>query len=392
MAIIRQPSTAIPITFADLILGIMPYRKNSLKLFAEGLSKRLGKKHIFLTNKGTIAFEVILKSLINTSDRKEIILPAYTIPNIFQISKQNGLTVRLVDIDFETLNLNFSILPQVINNNTLSVVPVHLFGFLEPLAKLKEIIKDSSVSIIEDTCQCWGSNPASNDEALASFWSLCRGKNFSTYSGGVLGTNSDAFANELEKEFNKLPEASAKFNLKCLCTMPLYAAAMHPLAYGLLYPLISRFKSTKIHADFPAFQYPPALASFGLQLLKKLPEIEKKRRDTGLTLYKAAINKKEIIVPKIFDGITCGFNHLPIIFRDPVQRESIERKLWKKGIDTGRMYLKPLHMLFDTGYPRDQKLFPNAFLIAEGLLTIPTHPYLRQKDINNILNILEGIK
>ena len=81
-----------------------------------------------------------------------------------------------------------------------------------------------------------------------------------------------------------------------------------------------------------------------------------------------------------------------MVFFDPKKRQEAENLLSALNIDSGRMYLKPLHMIFDIGYEKNPELFPNAKMVADGLLTIPAHPYLRTKDINNIINALQRIK
>ena len=40
--------------------------------------------------------------------------------------------------------------------------------------------------------------------------------------------------------------------------------------------------------------------------------------------------------------------------------EKVQALLWDKGIDTGRMYLKPVHHLYDLDYDRKSELFPTA--------------------------------
>lgn len=392
MKFYRQPTTSVPISLKDILAGSFSFNPNARKIFAERLSKFLDKKYVFLTNIGTSAFFIILKVISRTSNKKEVIVPAYTIPIIAQVIQHLGLIPRLVDIDLKTLNFDFNLLSKTVNSNTLAVIPVHLFGFIQPLGRFKEIFAGRKISIIEDVCQCWGTMPASNEDTDAAFWSLCKGKNFSTFQGGVIGTNSENLAKEIEKEINSLSEPSFMYNFKKKLTMPLFAMAMHPAIYGTFYPFISRFKSTSIHIDFPVFRYPAALAPYGISLMKKLPEIEQRRRQIGMKLYAAAANKKEIIVPEISTGTLPGFNHMPIIFIEPSRRAQAEKQLWEKRIDTGRMYLKPLHMIFDLDYPKDPQLFPNASLVSEGLLTIPTHPYLKDSDIENIIKVMEGIK
>ena len=53
--------------------------------------------------------------------------------------------------------------------------------------------------------------------------------------------------------------------------------------------------------------------------------------------------------------------------------------------------MKPVHHLYDLGYDSRKELFPKALYIAEGLITVPSHPYLDDKSIETIINVFKSI-
>ena len=77
---------------------------------------------------------------------------------------------------------------------------------------------------------------------------------------------------------------------------------------------------------------------------------------------------------------------MPVVFLNKNDRDRAIKSLWDKGIDTARMYLKPNHHIYDLGYPVDA--FPNSKLIADGLVTLPTHPFMTRRDLEIILDIV----
>ena len=53
------------------------------------------------------------------------------------------------------------------------------------------------------------------------------------------------------------------------------------------------------------------------------------------------------------------------------------------------MYERPLHHMFDMGYPANN--FPNAVYLAERLLALPTHPSVNDSDIKRMIHAIKGV-
>jgi len=75
---------------------------------------------------------------------------------------------------------------------------------------------------------------------------------------------------------------------------------------------------------------------------------------------------------------------MPAVFKDNILRKRIQKRLLEQGIDTARMYLKPIHHIYNLGYSPQPEPFPNAVSIADGLVTIPSHPFMSEKDVMRI--------
>ena len=53
------------------------------------------------------------------------------------------------------------------------------------------------------------------------------------------------------------------------------------------------------------------------------------------------------------------------------------------------MYIRPLHRMFDLGYPADA--FPHATYFAERLLTLPTHPGVMPQHIDTMVTVIKDL-
>jgi dTDP-4-amino-4,6-dideoxygalactose transaminase len=79
---------------------------------------------------------------------------------------------------------------------------------------------------------------------------------------------------------------------------------------------------------------------------------------------------------------------LPVLVDDEKRRERLFRRLWDAGIGVGRMYQHPLPHHFPQ--MTDGEAFPGADYVARHLLTLPTHHYLNDTGVAQIVDIFEA--
>ena len=93
---------------------------------------------------------------------------------------------------------------------------------------------------------------------------------------------------------------------------------------------------------------------------------------------------------------------LPLLARDQAQREDLVVRLRRAGIGAGRLYGQTLAEILrhaptdphapafsqSTGAAAD---FPGATEIAQRLLTLPTHPYVQENDLEVMLSVLRTV-
>lgn len=392
----KIPTTAVPLSIFEILKGCKSYfgNKSYIEEFEQGFAKYMGSNHAFTFNKCTTSIYIFLKALQRLSNRQEVVIPAYTVPTLVLPIRRAGLKPVLCESSLDTLTIDLKRLPDVINNNTLCVLPIYHFGFPFEIDSLLRLAKEKGFFVLEDAAQAPGAMSGNKKVGTlgdAGCFSLCRGKNFSTFNGGILVTNSGKLADIIREERDLLPEQDFSFKIKIPLTLTAYSLVTRPLIYGVFYKLIAPFKHTTVHESFEAKKYSDFQAIVGLYLLDRLDEFNKIRQRKGMALYNALKGNEHILLPKIAENSTPVFNHLPVVFRDVETMEKVQAGLWERGIDTGRMYLKPVHHLYDLGYDRQKELFPNALYIAERLLTLPSHPYLDDNSIEKIIGVFTSL-
>jgi perosamine synthetase len=365
--------------------------KDDVSAFESAFADYVGAKRAFLVGSGTSALYIILKALSRFSEKTEVILPAYTVPTLTLAIRRAGLTTRLTDINIDTFNMDTERLSDSISKNTLAVVPVHMFGFPMDLDKIKELSRSQDFFVVEDAAQAPGAELFGERVGGLSevgIFSMCKGKILSTFRGGVITSNDPEISKAITEEIKLLRNPGRLFDLRLFFTLLLMSGAIKPGVYGALYPMIALFKSTKVHTHFEPGLATPFAARLGLVQLDALGGEVKKRVKNGTALYEGLSGIDGIRLPKIIEGGAPSFNHLPIMIEREGKIDEIISKLFGRGIDTARMYLKPIHSVYDLDYVKSPDPFPNATRLSEELLVLPAHPGVTERDVAVIIETI----
>ena len=95
--------------------------------FQQHLEAYTGAKHVIPVGNGTDALQIALMGLgLQRGD--EVITPTFTFIATAEVVALLGLTPVVVDVEWETMNMDIESLRKAITPRTKAIVPVHLFG------------------------------------------------------------------------------------------------------------------------------------------------------------------------------------------------------------------------------------------------------------------------
>jgi len=387
----KQPSTAVPLKLTHVLSGVKGvFGDREIGLFEERFAAFNGSRHAIAVGNGTTALYVALLAMKERKPaRDEVVLPAYTVPTLTLAFNAAGLKTVLCDVDRRTFNMSPESMADAATDKTLAVIPVHMFGFPCTLEKTLGLAKERGFFVLEDACQAPGARLNGRRVGTigdAGIFSLCKGKNISTFHGGIVTTDDDALAEAVRRHVAALPPRSLGYRMGVPAVLTAFSFAMRPWFYGAMYPVIARFKSTEVHENFHPTVYNGFMAGVGNSLLPELDDWNRMRAGRGRAIAGGLADLVGVILPRVIDGAEPVYNHVPLVFDDPARLDRAEKLLWARGIDTGRMYEKPIHRIYDwLDYPAEPDPFPEASYIAPRLLTLPSHPYLEERDIDAIV-------
>ena len=112
-------------------------------------------KHGIALNSGTDALRILMDAA-GVGPGDEVITTAFTFVATVETIIQTGATPVFVDIDPVTFDMDPSLLEAAITSKTKAIMPIHLFGQMAPIEKIKAIADAHGITLIEDAAQALG--------------------------------------------------------------------------------------------------------------------------------------------------------------------------------------------------------------------------------------------
>lgn len=177
------------------------------KEFSANLAAYTGAAHAVTCANGTDALQIALMALgLQRGD--EVIVPAFTYVATAEVIALLGLVPVLVDVEWDTFNIDPEKIEEAITSRTKAIVPVHLFGQCANMGRIMEIAAKHNLYVVEDNAQAIGAqwkgvlqgreNPKSGTMGNIGCTSFFPSKNLGCFGdGGAMTTNDAELAQRL---------------------------------------------------------------------------------------------------------------------------------------------------------------------------------------------------
>ena len=340
----------------------------------------------------TASLETALQMLgIGPGD--EVITTPYTYTATASVVCHIGATLRFVDTQKDSLEMDYEKLADCINERTKAVIPVDLAGIpcnyekvfaaveskqhlFHPQNDIQKVI--GRVMVVADGAHAlgaqWRGKMVGEIADFTSF-SFHAVKNFTTGEGGALTWRSrEGIDNEkLYKELQLL-------TLHGQSKDALEKSALNSWEYDILYPGYKRNMTDVI-------------AAIGLAQMKRFDGMLARRRQL-IERYNEALKDENVKVLPHYTDDYISSGHLYLVRltgRSSEERNQVINQMAERGIATNVHY-KPLPMM--TAYKRlgfDIKDFPNAYHFFENEITLPLYTKLTDEQVDYILENFKDI-
>jgi dTDP-4-amino-4,6-dideoxygalactose transaminase len=311
---------------------------------------------------GTDALTVALKSLdIGAGD---LVL---TTPNTFiataEAISSSGADIDFIDVEEDYYTMDPSKLEGYLKSakgkRVKAVIPVHLYGQMADMKKIRELADEFKIKIIEDSAQAHGASLMGN---APGYWGDCAA--FSFFPAKNLGAFGDAGAIVTNNE-------------------GLYARTKQIINHGRLK---EKDKHEIIGTNARLDNIQAALLRLKLRHLHETTEM----RIQNANFYTEKLkNYKKIKTPAVRKEATHVY-HLYVV--RAFERDNIIIKLEEKNIKPGIHYPVPIHLQPAYRYLNiAEGSFPVTERLAKAVMSLPFWPQMEKAKIEYVAVVLNEI-
>jgi perosamine synthetase len=388
------PPTAAPVPFRYLLYALLKSigGERSESHFRDEIKAYFQARHAFLLSSGKAALYLALVSLQQISNRREIIIPAYSSFCLASAAARSGLRIKLCDIDRQTLDFDLNALERLADHRTLCMIPVHNYGLACDMEAIRERVSGRGTYILEDAAQGAGASLRGNKLGIAGdlgILSFGRGKNFCALGGGAILTNNDTLASVVTQEVEKLSKPTRSSEAKLYVIGAALGLFLHPERYAIPSALpFLHLGANVFDPNFKTSRLPLISAAVGRRTLADLDHENEIRIQNACFYRSSLISNPRLLIPTTTTTARSVYLRFPVFFKKKLDREKALHLLTKERLGASRSYPTTLAQI--PGFRNSLILceIPNANWVAERILTLPTHRYVREMDRTRIVNLI----
>jgi perosamine synthetase len=267
---------------------------------------------------------------------------------------------------------------------SIAVIPAHLFGIPADIDRLRSLLGDTEVVMVEDAAQAMGGkwkNRKLGTLGDVSFFSLGRGKALSTVEGGVILTNRDDIAQKISALLTHIPGYNVLELFNLVIEAIFLSLFMHPSLFWLpkSLPFLS-LGATIYDPDFKIRLMSPFQAGMAKNWKTKIEGFQKARKVHSKVWSTLIHNLKTHELSTINHPPDSDLIRFPIKVVDPSLRKSILRQSEEEGLGIMRGYPDSIDAIPALRTLFSEQNFPKAKQYSQQLITLPVHPFVSKRD------------
>lgn len=359
------------------------------KLLENQIANYIGVNKSVCLNSATAALELAL-IFFGVGPGDEVITSVYTYSASAAVIEHVGAKIILIDIQPDTLEMDYAQLENAITCRTKAIIPVDIAGIICDYDSIFSIVERKKklfnptnkiqsslgrILVLADAAHSFGATRngiKSGNFADFSCFSFHAVKNLTTAEGGALVWSNSFNMNDSDI-YNKFMLLSLHGQNKDA----LSKSKLGAWEYDIIY-LGHKCNMTDIHA------------AIGLAQLSRYPSLLEKRNEI-YTLYIEKLSSPDFDVLIHKSHYYCSSMHLMLVNIKGISEEDrniVISNMAEYGIATNVHY-KPLAMFTaykNLGFKIED--YPNAFNRYENIISLPFHTLLTKEDVSFICETL----
>lgn len=340
-----------------------------VKEFEGNFAEYLGVKYVIGLTSCTAALHLSLLSL-GIGEGDEVITTPMTFIATATAIMHAKATPVFVEVEPATGLIDPSKIERAITSRTKAIIPVHLYGQMCDMKKIRKIADKFNLKIIEDAAHCIegerdGIRPGHlSNCACFSFYAT---KSITSGEGGAIASNN-----------KKLSEK-----------------ALILRQHGMSLEAADRYFGAYKHWDMIEYGWKYNMDNIQAALL--LPQIcsidqKWRRREKISKKYEKAFKKLDTInFPEVPPNVKSA-RHLFTICVMPHRRDELLKEFQKSGIGVAVNY-RCVHLMkyFKEKYGYKKESFPIAEKIGDSTITLPLYSKMSDNEVKYVINTVKKI-
>ncbi len=338
----------------DVLRSGWVFQGSKVEIFENMVKKYVGSNYAVAVSSGTTALYLSLK-ILGIGEDDEVILPSFTFIACANVVVQLGAVPVFADIDPLTLNIDPKDIEKKITKKTKGIMVVDQVGLPADLDEVKKICKKYKLFLLEDAACAFGSiykGKMVGSIADITCFSFHPRKNLTTGEGGVITTNIQKWAERVKVLRNHGIDSNGNYQ-----------------AFGY------NFRMTDIQA------------AIGIEQVKKIDRLIKKRYILSQRYNKAFKNLKTIILPYIPKNRKTNWQSYILRLKEGKGRAKLIQSFKNKGvvvkegipsIHLQRIYKK---LIGKVSLPETEKASFETFFL-------PLYPQMTFKEQDYVIDLL----
>ena len=329
------------------------------KKFQKQLMEYLMVPELSLFVNGHMALEMAIHALGMRKEKGEVITTPFTFVSTTHAIVRNNLKPVFCDIRESDYTMDPDKIEELINENTVGIIPVHVYGNICDVEKIEEIAKKHHLKVIYDAAHAFGTQ----------------------YKGVGIGNFGDAsmFSFHATKVFNTIEGGAVAFKDH------IYSRPLHNLKnFG--------FKGQEdVEAVGGNAKLNEFCAAMGICNLRRMSICIGNRKKIHDQYMKRLVGVDGIRLCLTQNEVTPNYAYFPVYFDKDVfgkDRNQVKAELEKNDIFTRKYFYPAVNEL--SCYRevfKDQKT-PVAHDASMNILTLPIYEELPLEDVDRICDII----
>ena len=337
-----------------------------VRRFEEAIERYTGAKHAVAVNSGTAAIHTAL-SAVKEAKRKES-GEVVTTPLSFSATA-NAIVHAcckpvFVDVNGETFNIDEELIQSAINERTLAIEPVDVFGLPANLLRIMSIARAQSLPVVEDAAEAIGASiggmKVGNISTLSCF-STYATKNLHSGEGGFVTTNDDQF-DAFMRTFRNQGQ-------------------------------ISKYRQTVLGYNYRMLE---TSATIALGQAPKIDEINQRRREHATRLLEGLSNVASLGFQRVKDPKEHAWYMFAATLDEKkanISRDKLVARLNEQGVEADVAWPTPIHLqpYYQQKYQFKEGTYPKAERICKTIFQLPIQPNLTETEIDSVISTVRSL-